>query len=80
MRNTIHKNELIHLIQDPQRVISVYDLEYSKPEILSISRLKKNKQFLYYKCQSLVKDKKTLSRIKNLVIPPAWNNVHIASI
>tara|TARA_R110002049_G_scaffold242357_1_gene416166 strand:+ start:9531 stop:10607 length:1077 start_codon:yes stop_codon:yes gene_type:complete len=80
MQLTLNKNQLIHLIQEPEKMVSIYDLEYSTPEILNISRLKKNKTFLYYKGKKQVKDGKTLSRIKKLVIPPAWSNVNIASI
>jgi len=80
MTNTIHRDQITHLIQDPKRVISVYNLEYSTSEILGINRKKRDKQFSYCRGYRRLNYEKTLSRIKSLVILSVQNNVHIGNI
>ena len=46
---------------------------------MDIERKIKGKKFYYVKNNKIIKDEKTLERIKKLVIPPAWNNVQIAN-
>ncbi|ANH81897.1 hypothetical protein A8C56_13755 [Niabella ginsenosidivorans] len=43
-----------------------------------IRRIKKNNAFIYTQNGRVVKNKKTLSRIRGLAIPPAWTNVWIS--
>ena len=40
-------------------------------------RIQKGKSFHYFFEDKKIKDKKTLERIKKIVIPPAWENVWI---
>jgi len=51
------------------------DLIYVHDSEKGINRIKKGKYFTYIKQETKVKDKVVLNRIKNLVIPPAWENV-----
>ncbi len=72
-------NTLLHKIaSEPNKVISAFDLVYTTPDILRISRKKTSNTFLYFLDNRLLKDSTTLSRIEALKIPPAWSNVKIA--
>ena len=46
---------------------------------MNIQRKKKGTTFIYFNKGSIIKDTKTLTRIKNLVIPPAWKDVIISN-
>lgn len=46
---------------------------------LDITRARNGRYFAYYKSNKQIKDKPSLERIRSLRIPPAWNNVAIAS-
>lgn len=75
------KSKLIYKLKtSPKTVISNYDLVYSTPKILCISREKKAEQFLYKMNSTLLKDHKITNRIKSYAIPPAWENVKIANL
>jgi DNA topoisomerase-1 len=74
--NTIYNQILL----EPEKVIEEFDLVYTYPEQLQISREKKGKDFIYLKMKSLIKAKKILNRIETLVIPPAWQKVKISHI
>lgn len=76
-------------LADPETAALSAGLRYvSDDETPGISRVKKGKGFAYRAADgTLVKDEKTLSRIKALVLPPAWeqvwispsNNTHLAA-
>ncbi len=53
------------------------DLIYVSVSDAGISRVRKGEGFEYYYNNKKVDSKKQLQRIKNLVIPPAWENVWI---
>lgn len=54
------------------------DLRYTTDHTPGFFRQKINKEFKYYDLKGkVIKDKKTLSRIKELNIPPAWKDVWI---
>ncbi|MGC4234234.1 MAG: DNA topoisomerase IB [Niabella sp.] len=54
-------------------------LVYTSRTDAGITRIKKGKKFCYIKNNHAIRDKRTLSRIQSLVIPPAWNNVWITA-
>lgn len=73
------KTSLLHTIaSEPSKAISAFDLVYTTPDILRISRKRTSKTFSYFLDNKLLKDNNTLSRIKALKIPPAWADVKIA--
>ena len=45
---------------------------------MNIERRKNGSEFIFLKKGKIIKDTKTLDRIKKLVIPPAWRDVCIA--
>ena len=53
------------------------ELVYTGDHQPGIRRVKKGGQFVYNKNKKRIRDKRTLDRIKALVIPPAWSNVWI---
>ncbi|TYB75839.1 DNA topoisomerase IB [Bizionia myxarmorum] len=71
------KQNLKLLIQHPEEVISQYDLVYVNQDHLSIQRQKCGKGFTYRLKSKPIDKAKHLTRIKSLVIPPAWKNVEI---
>ncbi|MFD1062170.1 DNA topoisomerase IB [Winogradskyella litorisediminis] len=68
------------LKNNPKTVISNYNLVYSTPKILCISREKRAKKFLYKMNSTLLDDEKITKRIDSYAIPPAWENVKIAKL
>lgn len=58
--NTIYNQILL----EPEKVIEEFDLVYTYPEQLQISREKKGKDFVYLKLKSLIKRKKYLTVFK----------------
>jgi DNA topoisomerase IB len=46
----------------------------------AISRIKKGRKFMYMAKNGPVRDKKTLTYIEGLSIPPAWDIVTIAGL
>jgi len=60
---------------NPEKSAQAVDLIYVHDSEKGINRIKKGKYFTYIKQETKVKDKVVLNRIKNLVIPPAWENV-----
>lgn len=67
------------LIREPSEAASHLNLKYVERENLSIIRVRDGKSFKYYLRKKPVKKKSDLDRIQQLVIPPAWENVKIAS-
>ena len=67
------------LLNDPEKSARAIHLMYVHDKQPGISRVKQGKSFCYYLGKKKLQDKKTLERIKNLVIPPAWTEVWICS-
>ncbi|WP_430411733.1 DNA topoisomerase IB [Kordia sp.] len=68
------------LLSQPEEIIDLYDLTYTTPEILTIKRERKHKDFIYTKRGKEITNEVELQRLKDLVIPPAWRKVRIASL
>ncbi|MFD2565127.1 DNA topoisomerase IB [Aquimarina rubra] len=68
------------IIKTPEKVIDQLDLVYVNDDKLTIYRKKNKKGFFYQLNGKELSTKKHVERIKSLVIPPAWNNVRIATI
>jgi DNA topoisomerase-1 len=64
-------------LQDPQVAAEEAGLHYVSDEKPGITRIKAGRGFAYYRGDTLIKDDKTLARIRMLAIPPAWRDVWI---
>ncbi len=68
------------LLRDSKSAADAADLEYVDPGELAIQRCKRGRGFYYRRASGeLVRDERTLARIRKLAIPPAWTRVFIAS-
>jgi len=76
---TVPKRKLKGLLQNPAKSAEIINLVYVSDRDPGINRIRRGKNFIYLKNGKKVTDKKELSRIKKLVIPPAWENVWICS-
>ena len=65
---------------EPEEAAAHMHLKYVDREMLLIERIKKKNHFLYLYKNRPLKNKSEIERIENLVIPPAWQEVKIASI
>ena len=66
-------------LQDPQIVAEEAGLHYVSDDRPGITRIKAGRGFAYYRNDTLIKDDKTLARIRLLAIPPAWRGSASAS-
>lgn len=76
----IARKQLNHLAANSVKSAEAVNLEYVNDSIPGITRAKEQDDFVYYFNNKKVTDKKTLERIKKLVIPPAWEKVWISPI
>lgn len=74
--NLTHR-EFLRIDRDHEASASVAHLEYVSDRQEGITRTKKGNGFSYFYKGRILKDEKTLARIKALVIPPAWRDVWI---
>ncbi|HUF53330.1 MAG TPA: DNA topoisomerase IB [Dehalococcoidia bacterium] len=71
---------LARVYQDPLLSASAASLQYVTPEGPGFRRSRKGRRFRYETTEgTTVTDRKTLERIKRLVIPPAWADVWISA-
>src|SRR5882724_3042625 len=68
------------ILYNPAKSAQAVHLVYVTDIQPGIIRVKKGKAFSYVQDKKPVKDKQTLQRIKNLVLPPAWENVWICTL
>ena len=68
------------LSSEPHDVAAHMHLKYVNREALSILRIKEKDKFLYLLKNKPLNKKSEISRIEKLVIPPAWQEVKIASL
>lgn len=73
----IPKTKIRKVVRDYRASAALADLKYVHDGEEGIVRKKLNGKFVYYFKNEKVSDKKILARIKQLVIPPAWNDVWI---
>ncbi|MBC7388557.1 MAG: DNA topoisomerase IB [Opitutaceae bacterium] len=74
----IPKRKLTKLSKNYEECASVMDLIYVNDQDPGIERVLKGKNFEYVISGKKVSDTDTLKRIKDLVIPPAWQKVWIS--
>ena len=73
------KSTLKKMGQDPEATAKAVKLVYVNSKDEGISRVRAGKGFKYFYQNKIIKDKKTLERIRSLVIPPAWKDVWICA-
>ena len=72
------RKQLREVVTDPVESAKMAGLRYVTDSQPGIHRRQRGKGFQYIDAEGKgVRDKETLSRIKSLVIPPAWSNVWI---
>ncbi|MGE5943397.1 MAG: DNA topoisomerase IB, partial [Flavobacteriales bacterium] len=74
------ETDLQQLINQPESVISKYNLTYTYEEEFPIIRKKHGKGFTYLIEGKRIQRKDKLNRIKKLVIPPMWRDVKISHL
>ncbi len=74
----IPKRKLTRLSRDYEECASVMDLIYVNDKDPGIERISKGKSFEFLLNGKKINNKDTLKRIKDLVIPPAWEKVWIS--
>src|SRR5215475_13870683 len=74
-----HK-QFLQADKDYQRSASAVSLIYVRDNQPGIRRAKNSNGFTYVFNKKKVSDKKTLDRIRKLVIPPAWTEVWICAL
>ncbi|HEY4086980.1 MAG TPA: DNA topoisomerase IB [Bryobacteraceae bacterium] len=62
---------------DPEKSAAIAGLRYGGHECAGITRRKRGKGFVYLNDGKPVRDPETLTRIRSLVLPPAWRDVWI---
>lgn len=75
----VKKRELKKAMQDPVASARAVSLVYVNSTDEGIVRKRSGKGFTYHFRNKTIKDKKTLDRIRSLVIPPAWEEVWICT-
>src|SRR5690606_30227728 len=68
------------LFESPETVLSQYDLVYVDDRDFPIRRIGRGKGFSYRLRGRTLKNKKQLQRIRELAIPPAWEQVRITDL
>ena len=77
---TLSPEEINSLISNPCETVDFANLTYVSEEKLSINRKKMGRGFSYINKGKRIQDHETIKRIKNLAIPPAWQEVKITHL
>ena len=76
---TISTKKIKSILHDAEKSAAAVNLVYVHDNEPGISRIKKGNKFIYLKDGKRIVDEDCLSRIKSLVLPPAWENVWICA-
>jgi DNA topoisomerase-1 len=76
----VSKRKLKGLLQNAKKSAQVINLVYVSDKDPGIQRVRRGRNFIYKKNGGKVVDSKELPRIKQLAIPPAWEDVWICSL
>ena len=71
--------ELKGLLRNAEKSAEIINLVYVTDKTPGISRVRKGADFVYFRNEKKITNEEDLTRIKKLVIPPAWENVWICS-
>ncbi len=75
----ISSKKMDHILRDPEKTARAVNLVHVSDDQPGIVREKRGKTFRYFLEEKEVKDKEVLARIKQLVIPPAWEEIWICT-
>jgi DNA topoisomerase I len=73
----ITRAKIAGIVNNPEKTAKAAQLVYVSDTQKGISRVRRGKKFYYFADNKQIQNKKDLDRIKNLVIPPAWENVWV---
>ncbi|WP_336690425.1 MULTISPECIES: DNA topoisomerase IB [unclassified Chryseobacterium] len=74
-------SKIVKIMKDPVASAKAVHLIYTTDaETAGITRKKTGKKYSYYRDGEKIRDKEEITRINNLVIPPAWENVWICAL
>lgn len=76
----LHTDIYNQILLQPEQVIEEFDLVYTNPSHLKIIRERLDDDFIFKLKNRVIKEENEINRIKQLVIPPAWNNVKISQL
>src|SRR6266496_253961 len=76
----LSKKKLRGLLLDTEKSAEAINLVYVSDKDPGIQRVRRGKNFIYFKERKRITDKNEIVRIKKLVIPPAWEKVWICSL
>lgn len=76
----VPKRKLKGLLQNTEKSAEAINLVYVSDKDPGIERSGQGKNFIYTKNGKRITDQNVLARIRNLVIPPAWEHVWICSL
>jgi DNA topoisomerase-1 len=74
------RRQLKALAQDTRKSAAIISLVYVNDKDPGIARVRHGKSFSYFLNEKRITDKKELARIRQLVLPPAWENVWICKL
>lgn len=77
---SLSNRKIKSIVKSPEKTAEAVNLVYVSDTDDGIIRKKKGEKFEYSFKEKKITDDETLLRIKQLVIPPAWQNVWICSI
>lgn len=77
MENNLTGQTIRKIADDPVKSALAVNLVHISDDIPGIKRVKHGKGFIYYYNDKKIANENVLSRIRDLVIPPAWKNVWI---
>lgn len=73
------EKKLQKIVEDPKQSAKVVGLRYFSDHSRGFFRVRKGKSFLYKnEKEQIIKEEELLNRFKQLIIPPAWENVWIS--
>lgn len=78
--DVISRRQIIKALRNAEYSAQVVNLKYINDTLPGIQRIRKGDKFSYLFENKLLDDDETLSRIKSLAIPPAWEKVWISPI
>lgn len=77
---SLSNRKIKSIVKSPEKTAEAVDLKYVSDTDEGITRVQKGNKFDYYLQEKKVTDDETLLRIKQLVLPPAWQNVWICPL
>ncbi len=76
----LSKSAIKKIVKDPVKTAEAVNLVYVTDSLPGIVRMKKGKSYIYLVNDKKLTEEKEIDRIKNLVLPPAWENVWICAL